>query len=84
MGQITLQSTRILTFLSSVRSFFQPYYHPKPKELVELENWNKEHPIIPDRIYQIPEHYVQPKIYIDSKGKGVKNFGRQSKTRRKC
>lgn len=79
MGQITLQSTHILTSLSSVRSFFQPYYHPKPKELVELENWNKEHPIIPDRIYQIPEHYVQPKIYIDSKGKGAKNFVRGDK-----
>lgn len=49
--------------LQATRAMFQPYYNPKPKELIELEKWHKENPVLKDYVYKIPENYKKPSLY---------------------
>ena len=61
------------TGLDKIRAKFQPFYHPKPKELIDLEKWHAENQVLKDFAYRVPDNYKKPSLYhpayLGKKGK---------------
>lgn len=52
-----------ITGFNKLRAKVQPFYHPKPKELIELEKWHAENPVLKDFAYRVPDNYKKPSLY---------------------